>query len=186
MLDRAQVPSPRTGLQAHSDLGAAKHAEYRKNQKYLARVEAERAEFFPFIVETFGGFGAKAQELIRILAAHSEVGSNLWSPTDISSGIKRDVQDSLIWGNLRIMTVELGQCHPLPGRRALRDDSKRSSNPPGYAVDQTRSLLRRSSDRAINPHSSPVRSSSPAASDICGASVTRSGRDRKGLPPYSS
>jgi hypothetical protein len=171
---------------ANRVLGAAKIAERRKNLKYLARVEAERAEFFPFIVETFGGFGNKARELIKVLAAHSEVGSDLWSPADISSGIKRDVQDSLIWGNLRIMTVELGQCHPLPGRRALRNDCKRSTNPPEYAINQTRLLLRRTSDKAIDPLPSPVRSPSRASSEIPGASPVLSDQDGTELDTPSS
>ena len=49
-------------------LGAAEMAEVAKTRKYKASVDADRAEFFPFIVESFGGLGAKAQEIIKILA----------------------------------------------------------------------------------------------------------------------
>ena len=85
------------------------------------------------------------------------------------------------------MTVELGQCHPLPGRRAQRNDCKRPANPPEFASNQTRLLLQRTSDRAIDPPSSPVRSPSRAPSENSGASPVLSGQDGTELgTPLSS
>ena len=42
-------------------LATAAAAERRKDAKYLQRAAAENAEFVPFIVESFGGFGNKAR-----------------------------------------------------------------------------------------------------------------------------
>ena len=52
-------------------------AEVTETRKYKTRVDADRAEFFPFVVETFGGLGAKIQEIINILTTHAAVGTKL-------------------------------------------------------------------------------------------------------------
>jgi hypothetical protein len=72
-------------------LRAAASAEAAKNRQYLARAEQENAQFFPFVVETYGGFGKLARQLVKLISDHASAASALFSPADIRQAIQRGV-----------------------------------------------------------------------------------------------
>jgi hypothetical protein len=55
---------------ASKSLGAASHKEQEKTRFYERECAAIKAEFIPFIVETHGGIGNKAKQLIERLSTH--------------------------------------------------------------------------------------------------------------------
>ena len=55
---------------ARKPLVAAKAMERVKRNKYKAIAAAERAEFLPFVVESYGAFGKSAERMMRGLAQH--------------------------------------------------------------------------------------------------------------------
>lgn len=57
--------------QAHRALSAALTREKQKDSLYQQRATSQGASFFPFVVETFGAFGKKAQSFISKLQDES-------------------------------------------------------------------------------------------------------------------
>ena len=103
-----------------SSLGAASRIERSKNRQYKARAEREHAQFFPFVLETYGGFGKNARALVKLIANHAAAASALWSPVDITQGILQGVFEELHLRNLRLLNSELAKCHaPPPPRRSM-------------------------------------------------------------------
>jgi len=98
-------------------LRAAASAEAAKNRQYLARAEQENAQFFPFVVETYGGFGKLARQLVKLISDHASGASALFSPADIRQAIQRGVHHKLQLRNLRLMTAQLNLAHRPPPRR---------------------------------------------------------------------
>ena len=88
-------------------LATARAAESRKSRQYLQRAVDENAEFVPFIVESFGGFGDRARAFVNQIAAYARVGSQLWSPHDIRTRVQRGVHDALWMRKLRMMNANL-------------------------------------------------------------------------------
>ena len=102
-------------------LRAAASAEAAKNRQYLARAEQEHAQFFPFVVETFGGFGKLARQLVKLISDHASGASALFSPDDIRQAIQRGVHHKLQLRNLRLMTAQLNLAHrPAPTQASVR------------------------------------------------------------------
>ena len=98
-------------------LRAAASAEAAKNRQYLARAEQENAQFFPFVVETYGGFGKLARQLVKLISDHASGASALFSPADIRQAIQRGVHHKLQLRNLRLMTAQLNLAYRPPPRR---------------------------------------------------------------------
>ena len=102
-------------------LATAAAAERRKDAQYLQRAAAENAEFVPFIVESFGGFGNKARRLVNDIAAYARIGSVLWSPYAVRNRLQRGIHDALWMRNLRMMNAHLRDSHrPPPTQTSTR------------------------------------------------------------------
>ena len=114
-------------------LRAAASAEAAKNRQYLARAEQEHAQFFPFVVETFGGFGKLARQLVKLISDHASGASALFSPDDIRQAIQRGVHHKLQLRNLRLMTAQLNLAHRPPPRRRLPSGPAPTPAGPGAA-----------------------------------------------------
>ena len=95
-------------------LAAAKVVEARKDRKYLARATAEHALFFPFVLETFGGWGTKAQALTKLLAGHAAEHSARWTAADIRRALRKGVLEQLQLRNLRLLSEQLALSHAPP------------------------------------------------------------------------
>ena len=76
-------------------LRAAKVVERRKIAQCALRARQEHATFFPFVIETFGGFGDQARKFTNLLAIYARSGSDLWTPAEIRRGVQRGVHVSL-------------------------------------------------------------------------------------------
>ena len=114
-------------------LRAAASAEAAKNRQYLARAEQEHAQFFPFVVETYGGFGKLARQLVKLISDHASGASALFSPADIRQAIQRGVHHKLQLRNLRLMTAQLNLAHRPPPRRGLPSGPAPTPAAPGTA-----------------------------------------------------
>ena len=100
-------------------LATAGKAEREKDRQYKAKVEQEKAVFFPFVLETFGGWGNRARSFANKLADYALSGCALWKPSDIRRAIQRGVQDALMVGNMRMLNGELTKCHRAPPPRLI-------------------------------------------------------------------
>jgi len=148
-------------------LRAAASAEAAKNRQYLARAEQENAQFFPFAVETYGGFGKLARQLVKLISDPASGASALFSPADIRQAIQRGVHHKLQLRNLRLMTAQLNLAHrPPPRRMAPSGPAPRVPTPaaPGLSPEalplvlpRARPLGRLGTDPAARPALSPVR-----------------------------
>jgi hypothetical protein len=69
------------------------------------------------VVETYGGFGKLARQLVKLISDHASGASALFSPADIRQAIQRGVHHKLHLRNLRIMTAQLNLAHRPPPRR---------------------------------------------------------------------
>ena len=111
-------------------LRAAAAVERSKCRQYEARATAEHALFFPFIVETYGGWGKKARELVKLVAEHAIDCSPLWSVADVRRGIQKGVSEQLQLRNLRLLTAQLNLCHRAPPSRPVPAQRRRRRTPP--------------------------------------------------------
>jgi ribosomal protein L11 len=84
---------------AKKQLSTTVIAERRKISKYTEMAKAARAEFFPFVVESFGGFGVKAAEFVDAFVAASKSSHSAWCPREIVYGVTRDVAIAVQRGN---------------------------------------------------------------------------------------
>ena len=111
-------------------LATARRAEQVKDRKYLARATAEHALFFPFIVETFGGWGVKAKAFGKLLADYAADHSARWTANDIRVALRKGVSEQLQLRNLRLLSDQLSQCHmPPPRYQGLARTSRRTRRP---------------------------------------------------------
>jgi hypothetical protein len=147
-------------------LRAAASAEAAKNRQYLARAEQENAQFFPFVVETYGGFGKLARQLVKLISDHASGASELFSPADIRQAIQRGVHHKLQLRNLRLMTAQLNLAHrPPPRRMAPSGPAREPPRPPLVLSPEAHPLVlprasplgRLGTDPAARPALSPVR-----------------------------
>lgn len=77
-------------------LSTAARAEGTKARQYAERAAAEHADFVPFIIESYGGFGEQARRFANEIAAHARIGSDLWStrcPCPTPAGSARRLVD---------------------------------------------------------------------------------------------
>ena len=116
-------------------LATARRAEQVKDRKYLARATAEHALFFPFIVETYGGWGVKAKAFGKLLADFAADHSARWTANDVRVALRKGVSEQLQLRNLRVLSDQLSQCHAPPplhqgSARPTRRARRRSRTPP--------------------------------------------------------
>lgn len=99
--------SPSYALQgSKSPLALAKLRESFKHSKYDGQAISERAKFYPFVMETFGGFGKEALAFIKkISILHSEHSSVQVHRNACSSRIIRTLSILLQRGNARAQMV---------------------------------------------------------------------------------
>ena len=62
-----------------------------KKRRYAALAHAEGAEFVPFIVETFGGFGKEARDFISDLAIFASITSQVWSAAETRLMVRSEI-----------------------------------------------------------------------------------------------
>ena len=91
-------------------LAAAKKAEKRKEAKYREAMATyddagNRGEvkFVPFVLESFGGMGTRAQEFLSALSAHSRNHISAWSHLDLVESMKKAVATAVQRGNGMIL-----------------------------------------------------------------------------------
>ena len=94
-------------------LRAASVAAQEKKRQYGAMASAEGAEFVPFVVETFGGFGKEARDFISDVAKFASVTSQVWSASETRHLIRAEVHRALFEGNLRVANAVLQQSNPI-------------------------------------------------------------------------
>ena len=107
-----------------SSLAAARRAETRKNRQYLDRAQRDHATFVPFILETYGGFGRSARNLVNKIAGHARAHSEIWSTQNIKTKLLRGIFEELHLRNLRMMTDQLNRCHRPPPPRSGRSQTQ--------------------------------------------------------------
>ena len=158
---------------AVSSLAAARRAETRKNRQYLDRAQRDHATFVPFILETYGGFGRSARNLVNKIAGHARAHSEIWSTQNIKTKILRGIFEELHLRNLRMLTNQLNRCHRPP---PLRPRSSRTRVQQAPAVVFTANPRRRRRPPGwppASPNRSPQTSQLKAEDAAC--------RDRPGL-----
>jgi hypothetical protein len=60
---------------ASKPLGAAQDRERRKNNMYLKRTQDKGSAFYPVILESYGAFGSRARDFIRLLSDEASTNS---------------------------------------------------------------------------------------------------------------
>jgi hypothetical protein len=94
-------------------LRAAEVAAAEKKRRYAALARAEGADFVPFIVETYGGFGKEARAFIDDLAKFAAITSQVWSASEMRFMVRSEVHRALFEGNLRVANAVLQQSNPI-------------------------------------------------------------------------
>ena len=86
-------------------LGAAAHGEVLKRQKYHEEISRLRggATFVPFIVESLGGFGHGARNVIRHIVANYNANTATMARPDVQRRLRYEVAVALQKGNAAIM-----------------------------------------------------------------------------------
>jgi hypothetical protein len=80
-------------------LWTAEHAEQRKIRKYAAMAAEAKAEFFPFVIESSGGWGAKATEFVETVIKAAADSHSAWCPHEVVYGIVRLIGVAVQRGN---------------------------------------------------------------------------------------
>ncbi len=83
------------------------HRTIQKSAKYRDLAAAAHAEFFPFVVESFGGFGAKAAEFVQSFVRASKSSHLAWCPHEIVYGVSREVAIAVQRGNALMASTAL-------------------------------------------------------------------------------
>jgi hypothetical protein len=72
-------------------LQVAKRAEAEKRKKYELLAEQEGCEFLAFAVETYGGWGPDACEVVKRLLKHTSHAQSVWAPKDLVYNLERTI-----------------------------------------------------------------------------------------------
>jgi hypothetical protein len=88
-------------------LATAEAMERIKRNRYDGLARLARASFIPFVVETFGGFGACARRFCSRLARFAEGATREYTRTDLLMGIRSGVALAIQRGNADIIRVGL-------------------------------------------------------------------------------
>ena len=85
-------------------LGAARFRERQKHSKYDSQAKAEGATFFPFVLETYGGFGAEASTFIhKISKLYCENSPFPVNRNTFTSKVSRTLSITLQRGNALVL-----------------------------------------------------------------------------------
>ena len=88
-------------------------AAQRKRHRFATLAAAEGAVFVPFILETFGGFGAEACDFLKDLARFARLNSSAFSVSETRLIVRSEIHKALFEGNLRIAHAEFQQSNPI-------------------------------------------------------------------------
>ena len=101
---------------ASTALGAARFRERQKHSKYDDQAKAEGATFFPFVLETYGGFGTEASTFIhKISKLYCENSPFPVNRNTFMSKISQSISITLQRGNALVQ---------LAGSISARDNAK--------------------------------------------------------------
>ena len=111
---------------ARQPLAVARQAERSKHAKYDDIAASISAQFFPFIMETHGGFGPEALKLIGdLIPPDSSPFDLLWPLQQSSQDLRASLSMALQRGNAQAVLVGLAH-----SRAALTRDRQQRSPPP--------------------------------------------------------
>jgi hypothetical protein len=112
---RVTHPTSRSYVEVacQGSLRAANVAAQEKKRQYGAMASAEGAEFVPFIVETYGGFGVDARDFMSELAKFASLTSQVWSASETRHLVRTEIHRALFEGNLRVANAVLQQSNPI-------------------------------------------------------------------------
>ena len=91
--------APSNLVHAQRMLGAATEAEKRKIRKYDELSSQQNYTFIPFVIETYGGIGKKAQTFLDALSVFAHDNMTVCSRFDVVNGLKYAIACSLQRGN---------------------------------------------------------------------------------------
>ena len=94
---------------ASTALSAAARREQTKITKYGALARAEGALFHPFVMESFGAFGASCALVLNTLAAEAQA-NEICSSLEFRAGATRALSRALQIGNSRLVAVAIQRC----------------------------------------------------------------------------
>ena len=83
-------------------LGQANAYEKLKIGKYDELARAQHSDFIPFVIETYGGIGGKAQEFLSALSVFAHDHLTTYSHFDVVSGLRYAMACSVQRGNALI------------------------------------------------------------------------------------
>jgi hypothetical protein len=84
-------------------LSAASVREGEKDSKYAALAKANKAQFSPFVLETYGGQGAKATEFVTAVIKAGKATRAQWAPKEVVYGVSRAVAVAVQRGNAAVV-----------------------------------------------------------------------------------
>src|ERR1700733_9857027 len=90
-------------------IGQADVAERLKIKKYEELSQNQNAIFIPFVIETYGGMGKKAQDFLNELSIFAVDHTTIRSRFDVVSGLRYAIACSVQRGNAMIASAEFGQ-----------------------------------------------------------------------------
>jgi hypothetical protein len=92
---------------ADKKLATAVKAERRKSAKYNVMAKSAKAKIVPFVIESFGGFGACASEFVAEFVRAAKSSYHSWCPHEIVFGLPRDVSAAVMRGNALMASAAL-------------------------------------------------------------------------------
>ena len=90
-------------------LSAAAARETVKERKYESMAAEAKAEFFPFVVESVGGFGEKATAFVEQLVKATIDSHSAWCPHEVVYGIHRVVAIAVQRGNALMASAAMSR-----------------------------------------------------------------------------
>lgn len=83
------------------------HSEATKTKRYQEIAKLNSYDFFPFVMETFGGFGLQAQKLLKKITTHAADSS----PLQLLQHIKKRLSVTLHIGNANVLLHSMQRFH---------------------------------------------------------------------------
>lgn len=89
---------------AQTPLEVARRAEREKRALYDQLARDNHCRFVPFVIESFGAFGAAAVDFVKLIAGHAEEAGSQWSRHEVLFGVISAVQVAVQSGNAMTTT----------------------------------------------------------------------------------
>src|SRR6185437_15016032 len=143
-------------------LRSTKIAAARKRNRFAVLAAAEGAEFVPFILETYGGFGIEARKFIAEVARYTTISSSIpYSETCFM--IRSEIHKSLFEGNLRLANAEFQLSNPIryASGRYGAVPPRPPIQTPDYDSDEEMPLESAAQDSTTNPTTTPTTITTP-------------------------